>query len=38
LEAALIAYAGKGRVLTDTELAALVPELNLRPTVLALNP
>jgi hypothetical protein len=37
LEAALIAYAGKGRVLTDAELAALVEELGLGPTVQELN-
>jgi hypothetical protein len=37
LEAALIAYSGKGRSLTDTELRTLVRNLNLRPTVQALN-
>jgi len=37
LEAALIAYAGQGRPLTDAELAALVTELELKPTVQALN-
>ena len=37
LEAALIAYAGQGRPLTDAELAALVTELDLRPTVQRLN-
>jgi len=37
LEAALIAYSGKGRLLTDTELRNLVKNLNLRPTVQALN-
>ena len=37
LEAALIAYAGKGRVLTDAELTALVDELGLGPTVQTLN-
>jgi len=38
LEAALIAYADKGRTLTDAELSALVKELDLKPTVQALNP
>jgi len=38
LEAALIAYAGKGRALTDDELCALVQELDLKPTVQPLNP
>ncbi len=38
LEAALIAYAGKGRVLTDAELSALVTELKLKPDVQILNP
>lgn len=38
LEAALIAYAGKGRLLTDTELSALVKELKLKPNVQVLNP
>ncbi|MBN1219491.1 MAG: quinate 5-dehydrogenase [Anaerolineae bacterium] len=38
LEAALIAYAGKGRNLTDAELASLVTELDLKPTVQELNP
>jgi hypothetical protein len=38
LEAALIAYAGKGRELTDTELFALIKELELKPEVHALNP
>jgi len=38
LEAALIAYAGQGRPLTDAELVNLVKELGLRPTVQALNP
>jgi hypothetical protein len=37
LEAALIAYAGKGRPLTDTELATLIEELGLKPTVQALK-
>jgi hypothetical protein len=37
LEAALIAYSGKGRPLTDHELANLVKTLNLQPTVQALN-
>lgn len=38
LEAALIAYTGKGRELSDRELLALVEELNLRPQVQELNP
>lgn len=38
LEAALIAYAGKGRELTDAELFALIKELQLKPEVYALNP
>jgi hypothetical protein len=37
LEAALTAYAGKGRALTDAELAALLQELDLKPSVQALN-
>jgi hypothetical protein len=37
LEAALIAYAGQNRPLTDAELAALVKELGLRPSVQRLN-
>ncbi len=37
MEAALVAYAGKGRVLTDDEINALVDELNLRPNVQRLN-
>jgi hypothetical protein len=37
LEAALIAYSGKGRLLSDTELRNLVKNLNLRPNVQALN-
>jgi hypothetical protein len=37
LEAALIAYSGKGRELTDSELSALIKELNLRPGVQELN-
>ena len=37
LEAALIAYAGQGRTLTDNELGALVDELNLQPAVQELN-
>jgi hypothetical protein len=38
LEAALIAYAGQGRLLTDAELSALVQEMGLKPMVLLLNP
>jgi len=34
LEAALTAYAGKGRPLSDTELNTLIDELQLRPTVI----
>jgi len=37
LEAALIAYTGKNRELTDDELQALVNELQLKPNVQALN-
>jgi len=37
MEAALIAYAGKGRSLTDTELIAVVDELDLQPSVQQLN-
>lgn len=36
LEAALTAYAGKGRRLTDDELNALIDELELKPTVMKL--
>jgi hypothetical protein len=36
LEAALTAYAGKGRRLTDDELNALIDELKLRPSVTQL--
>ncbi len=38
MEAALTAYAGKGRPLTHAEINALIDELDLRPTVLELNP
>jgi hypothetical protein len=37
LEAALTAYAGKGRPLSDAELNALIDELDLRPSVQRLN-
>ena len=37
LEAALTAYAGKGRPLTDAELIALVDELGIAPNVQKLN-
>jgi len=37
LEAALTAYAGKGRPLTDVELNTLIDELDLRPSVMRLN-
>ena len=36
LEAALTAYAGKGRRLTDEELNGLIDELGLRPSVMSL--
>ena len=36
LEAALTAYAGRGRRLTDAELNALIDELELKPTVMNL--
>jgi hypothetical protein len=38
LEAALIAYTGKDRELTDAEILALVDELKLKPNVQELNP
>jgi len=38
MEAALTAYAGLGRRLTDAELNALIDELGLRPTAERLNP
>ncbi len=38
LEAALIAYAGQGRVLTDAQILAMVKELDLKPTIQQLNP
>jgi hypothetical protein len=37
MEAALTAYAGKGRPLTDAELNTIIDDLNLRPTVTQLN-
>ncbi len=37
LEAALTAYAGKGRPLSDEELNALIDDLELRPSVQVLN-
>jgi len=37
MEAALTAYAGQGRPLSDAELNALVDELDLRPSVQQLN-
>ena len=37
MEAALTAYAGKGRLLTDEELSGLIRELDLKPAVLKLN-
>ena len=37
LEAALTAYAGKGRLLSDAELNALIDELDLRPDVTLLS-
>jgi len=36
MEAALTAYAGRGRNLSDTELNALIDDLDLRPTVTRL--
>jgi len=38
MEAALTAYVGKGRSLTDDELNNLIDELDLRPTVTQFNP
>lgn len=37
MEAALTAYAGKGRPLSDEELNALIDDLELRPSVQVLN-
>ncbi|MCB0193145.1 MAG: quinate 5-dehydrogenase, partial [Anaerolineae bacterium] len=37
MEAALIAYAGLGRTLTDDELTQLIRELDLNPSVQQLN-
>lgn len=37
MEAALTAYAGKGRVLTDSELNDLIDDLDLRPNLLNLQ-
>jgi GNAT superfamily N-acetyltransferase len=37
MEAALTAYAGKGRILSDAELNDLIDELDLRPSVQRLN-
>jgi hypothetical protein len=37
MEAALTAYAGKGRPLTDDELNQLIDDLNIRPNVARLN-
>lgn len=37
MEAALTAYAGKGRRLTDDELNCLIDDLGLKPTVVNLN-
>ncbi len=37
LEAALIAYAGKGRVLTQNELSDLLQQFEVKPTVQELN-
>jgi len=37
MEAALTAYAGKGRQLTDDELNGLIDDLDIRPTVQMLN-
>ncbi len=38
MEAALTAYAGKGRPLTQEELNGLIDDLDLRPSVQVLNP
>ncbi len=38
MEAALTAYAGKGRVLTEAELNELIDRLHIRPHVERLNP
>ena len=37
MEAALTAYAGKGRALTDAELNVLIDELELNPNVIELS-
>ncbi|MEM7030346.1 MAG: quinate 5-dehydrogenase [Chloroflexota bacterium] len=37
LEAALTAYAGLGRVLTQAEIQSLVTDLNIKPTIQVLN-
>jgi hypothetical protein len=37
MEAALTAYAGKGRPLSDAELNELIDDLDLRPSVQRLN-
>jgi hypothetical protein len=37
MEAALIAYAGKGRTLNHAELTTLTDDLEMRPAVMALN-
>ncbi len=37
MEAALTAYAGRGRTLSDDELNVLIDELELRPSVHTLN-
>jgi hypothetical protein len=37
MEAALTAYAGNGRTLSDAELNRLIDELVLRPTTVQLN-
>ena len=37
MEAALTAYAGKGRPLSDAELGGLIEELALRPSIETLN-
>jgi hypothetical protein len=38
IEAALTAYAGRGRALSDAELNALIDEFELAPSVQQLNP
>jgi hypothetical protein len=37
MEAVLVAYAGKGRVLTAAELNQLIDDLKIKPTITQLN-